>query len=233
MTHAQHSGPKDTHGTGEQGGGVPECPWTGRKQGNGNAGGQSWGPTGVRETGQEKREESKKTNSSGPEPSGHPTWTLTLEARQVGILWLGFQQVRQPCIAVPKATALWVGSVGVREAGKPSPSASHSHFPSNHTYPPESHQDPVGLGPGPLLIGSQEAPYHGNTPARARGGGHRVRPDMVLCRSECPPPCSDPHSLLLRDPLHSPQGVWVAHVASQGLHQRVTDVCWDRLCLSR
>lgn len=101
----------------------------------------------------------------------------------------------------------------------PFPSAHHCQLPSSQAYPPEPHQDPVGLGPGPLLIGSQEAPHHGHTPARARGGGQGVRPGMVSCQAERAPPCSDPHSLLLRDPLHGSQGVWVAHVAGQGLHQ--------------
>lgn len=36
---------------------------------------------------------------------------------------------------------------------------------------------------------------------------------------------SPAHSLLLGDALHGPQGVWVADVAGQRLHQRVPDVC--------
>lgn len=47
----------------------------------------------------------------------------------------------------------------------------------------------------------------------------------------CVPPGS--YLLLLGDPLHSPQGVWVAHVAGQGLHQRVSNVCQGKLCLSK
>lgn len=64
-------------------------------------------------------------------------------------------------------------------------SSSHSHFPSSQPYPPEPNQDPVGLGPGPLLIGSQEVPHHGDAPARAMGGGPGVR--LVLCRAACLP----------------------------------------------
>lgn len=37
---------------------------------------------------------------------------LTLKAGQIGVLRFGFQQVWQPCIAVPKPTALRTGSVG-------------------------------------------------------------------------------------------------------------------------
>lgn len=125
------------------------------------------------------------------------------------------------------------GPGGQWGVGQPSPPPHHGHHHSSQAYPPEPHQNPVGLGPGPLLIGSQEAPHHGNTPVRARGGGQGVRPGMVRCGAGRVPPCPDPHSLLLRDPLHSAQGVWVAHVAGQRLHQRVTDVCWDRPCLSR
>lgn len=33
-----------------------------------------------------------------------------------------------------------------------------------------------------------------------------------------------PDSLLLRDPLHSPEGLWVTDVAGQRLHQRVFDI---------
>lgn len=44
--------------------------------------------------------------AGGHGPPGHPTWPLTLEAGQVGILGFGFQQVRQPCVAVPEPTAL-------------------------------------------------------------------------------------------------------------------------------
>lgn len=37
-----------------------------------------------------------------------------------------------------------------------------------------------------------------------------------------------PDSLLLRDPLHSPEGLWVTDVAGQRLHQRVFDICGER-----
>lgn len=83
-----------------------------------------------------------------------------------------------------------------RSVGQGNPS-SHSHFPSSQPYPPEPNQDPVGLGPGPLLIGSQEVPHHGNAPARATGGGPGVR--LMLCRAACLPPAPGP-------PLTAPQG---------------------------
>lgn len=50
--------------------------------------------------------------SSGQGPPACPTWILTLEAGQIGILGFGFQQVWQPCIAVSEPTALEGGSVG-------------------------------------------------------------------------------------------------------------------------
>ena len=40
------------------------------------------------------------------------TWILTLEAGQIGILGFGFQQMWQPCIAVPEPTALGVELAG-------------------------------------------------------------------------------------------------------------------------
>lgn len=43
-------------------------------------------------------------------------------------------------------------------------------------------------------------------------------------QSGCVPPPGF-YLLLLGDPFHSPQGVWVAHVAGQGLHQGVSNVC--------
>lgn len=36
------------------------------------------------------------------------------------------------------------------------------------------------------------------------------------------------HSLFVWDPLHCPEGLWVTDVASQGLHQRVFDICRGR-----
>lgn len=55
--------------------------------------------------------ERREKNPRGPKnrrpgPPSHPTWPLTLEAGQVGILRFGFQQVWQPCVAVPEPTAL-------------------------------------------------------------------------------------------------------------------------------
>lgn len=72
------------------------------------------------------------------------------------------------------------GEWEVSGAGQPFLPASHGQLPSSQAYPPEPHQDPVGLGPGPLLIGSQEAPHHGDAPVKARGGRHRVRLGAVL-----------------------------------------------------
>ena len=88
------------------------------------------------------------------------------------------------------------GRGGKRSVGQGNPT-SHSHFPSSQPYPPEPNQDPVGLGPGPLLIGSQEVLHHGDAPARATGGGPRVR--LVLCRAACLPSAPGP-------PLTAPQG---------------------------
>lgn len=42
-------------------------------------------------------------------------------------------------------------------------------------HPPQPDKDPVGLCPGPLLIGSQEVLHHGDPPARqGQGSAHRV-----------------------------------------------------------
>lgn len=50
---------------------------------------------------------------------------------------------------------------------------------------------------------------------------HRFAVVLYICV-----PCGDcGYSLLLWDPLHRPEGLRVAHVAGQGLHQRVFDVC--------
>lgn len=108
-----------------------------------------------------------------------PTWVLTLEAGQIGILWFGFQQMWQPCIAVPKTTALGVKQQGSEGQGDPSFQVALA-FPAGQAYPPKPHQDPVGLGPGPLLIGCQEVPHHGNTPVKVRDSRNGVRLGMML-----------------------------------------------------
>lgn len=135
-----------------------------------------WGPG----RGWKKWRSVREPKSRGQGLPACSTWILTLEAGQIGILRFGFQQVWQPCIAVAEPTALGGGGQWeVSGAGQPFLPASHSHLPSSQAYPPEPHQDPVGLGPGPLLIGSQEAPHHGDAPVKARGGRCRVRLGVV------------------------------------------------------
>lgn len=160
-----------------------------------------WGPTSGQDWGWMKWESLRTQKSSGRGPPAYQTWILTLEAGQTGVLRFGFQQVWQPCIAVPEPTALGGGRVGMVNGASNAPlqpvSAMSPHLPSSQAYPPEPHQDPVGLGPGPLLIGSQEAPHHGNASARAMGGRHGVR--LAPRRAQCVPPCPRP-------PLTAPQG---------------------------
>lgn len=61
---------------------------------------------------------------------------------------------------------------------------------------------------------------------KVRDGRYRVRLGMVLSRGVHIPPS---YLLLLGDPFHGPQGMWVTHVTGQGLHQRVSNVCQDML----
>lgn len=130
-----------------------------------------WGPICVQKRGWKKWKGLRDPESSGQGPPACLTWILTLEAGQIGVLRFGFQQVWQPGIAVPKPAALEMSSMGGQWVGATLPSSQPQPPPSSQAYPPEPHQDPVGLGPGPLLIGSQEAPHHGDAPTRARRVG--------------------------------------------------------------
>lgn len=75
-----------------------------------------WGPTRVPERGW-KKWESLRTREQWAKAAAGPSWVLTLEAGQIGVLRFDFQEVWQPRIAVPEPTALGVGSVEVSGAG--------------------------------------------------------------------------------------------------------------------
>lgn len=113
-------------------------------------------------------------------PSANPLASLTLQAGEAGILRLGFQQVWESCVPVPKATALVKEIRKDLRGWKPvgfccywKVKCSVSTQPqtvrgvgTQDAYPPQPDKDPVGLCPGSLLIGCQEVLHHGDPPAR-------------------------------------------------------------------
>lgn len=97
-------------------------------------------------------------------------------------------------------------------------------------HPPQPDENPVGLCPGPLLVGSQEVLHHGDPPTRQETRvsckGSRDR-ELNRTHGRTQPfrrEQAGQHSLLFGDPLYSTQRVGVADIAGQCLHQGVPDV---------